>query len=118
MPCEPGTNGEIPLVSLDASEPIVQAMREGDMAGTVMQDPYRMGYLAVWKVVMHLEGYDVSAEGKDPGTGEYVVTKDNLDAEATRVVRSGLAGETNAQDPRRQEEVRFVLEIPCRREKP
>jgi len=43
-----------------------------------------MGYLGVWILVKHLEGYDVSAGGTDLGTGEYVVTKDNLDSEATR----------------------------------
>ena len=79
-----GLNGKVRFVTFDASEPILQAIREGDINGTVVQDPYRMGYLAVWMLVKHLEGYDVSAGGKDLGTGEYVVTKDNLDAEATR----------------------------------
>ncbi|MGH7172355.1 MAG: substrate-binding domain-containing protein, partial [Gemmataceae bacterium] len=79
-----GLNGKIRFVTFDASEPILQAIREGDIDGTVVQDPYRMGHLAVWTLVKHLEGYDVSAGGKDLGTGEYVVTKDNLDAEATR----------------------------------
>jgi ribose transport system substrate-binding protein len=72
------------FIGFDASEQLLQAVREGDMDGTVVQDPYRMGYLGVWTLVEHLEGYDVSAGGKDLGTGEYVVTKENLDAEATR----------------------------------
>ncbi len=77
-----GLNGKVRFVTFDASEPILQAIREGDINGTVVQYPDRMGYLAVWMLVKHLEGYDVSAGGKDLGTGEYVVTKDNLDAEA------------------------------------
>lgn len=79
-----GLNGKVRFVTFDASEPILQAIREGDIDGTVVQDPYRMGYLGVWTLVKHLEGYNVSAGGKDLGTGEYVVTKENLDAEATR----------------------------------
>lgn len=79
-----GRNGKVRYVTFDSSEPLVQAIREGDVDGTVVQDPYRMGYLGVWTMVKHLEGYDVSADGQNLGTGEYVVTKDNLDSEATR----------------------------------
>ncbi|HEY7158093.1 MAG TPA: substrate-binding domain-containing protein [Gemmataceae bacterium] len=77
-------NGKVRFVAFDSSEPLRQAIREGDVDGTIVQDPYRMGYLGVWMLVKHLEGYDVSAGGTDLGTGEYVVTKDNLDAEKTR----------------------------------
>ncbi len=79
-----GLNGKVRFVAFDASEPILQAIREGDIHGTVVQDPYRMGYLGVWALVKHLEGYDVRAGGPNLGTGEYVVTRENLDAEATR----------------------------------
>jgi ribose transport system substrate-binding protein len=79
-----GLNGKVRFVTFDASEPILQAIREGDIDGTIVQDPYRMGYLGVWTLVKHLEGYDLRAGGTNLGTGEYVVTKDNLDSEATR----------------------------------
>ncbi len=79
-----GLNGKVRYVTFDSSEPLLQAIREGDVDGTVVQDPYRMGYLGVWTLVKHLEGFDVSAGGMDLSTGEYVVTKDNLDAEKTR----------------------------------
>jgi ribose transport system substrate-binding protein len=81
-----GLSGKVRFVSFDSSEPLLQAIREGDVDGTVVQDPYRMGYLGVWVLVKHLEGYDVSAGGTDLGTGEYVVTKDNLDSETTRAL--------------------------------
>ncbi len=74
-------NRKIILVGFDSSEPLVQALREGDVAGLVIQDPYRMGYLGVWNVVMALEGYDVSADGKVQSTGEAFLTRDNLDSE-------------------------------------
>jgi ribose transport system substrate-binding protein len=79
-----GLNRKVRYVTFDASEPLLQAIREGDVDGTVVQDPYRMGYLGVWTLVKHLEGYDVSAGGTDLDTGEYVVTKENLDVPATR----------------------------------
>jgi ribose transport system substrate-binding protein len=79
-----GLNGKVRYVTFDSSEPLLQAIREGDVDGTVVQDPYRMGYLGVWTLVKHLEGFDVSAGGMDLSTGEYVVTKDNLDTEKTR----------------------------------
>jgi ribose transport system substrate-binding protein len=79
-----GLNGKVRYVGFDSSEPLLQAIREGDMDGTVVQDPYRMGYLGVWSLVKHLEGFNVAADGKDLSTGEYVVTKENLDTPATR----------------------------------
>jgi ribose transport system substrate-binding protein len=79
-----GLNGKVRFVAFDSSEPLLQALREGDIDGTIVQDPYRMGYLGVWTLVKHLEGVDVSSDGMNLSTGEYVVTKDNLDAETTR----------------------------------
>ncbi len=79
-----GLNGKVRFVAFDSSEPLLQAIREGDIDGTIVQDPYRMGYLGVWTLVRHLEGINVSGGGTNLGTGEYVVTKDNLDTDATR----------------------------------
>jgi ribose transport system substrate-binding protein len=75
---------EITLVGFDSSEPLVQALREGHVASLVIQDPYRMGYLGVWNVVMALEGYDVSAGGLVQSTGEVFLTRENLDSEEMR----------------------------------
>jgi ribose transport system substrate-binding protein len=74
-------NGKVKLVGFDSSEFLLNALRDGDVDGLVVQDPYRMGYLGVWTLVMHLEGYDVAPGGKKvQSTGEYLVTRDNLDA--------------------------------------
>jgi ribose transport system substrate-binding protein len=77
-------NGKIVLMGFDQSGPLLQAVREGDVAGLIVQDPYRMGYLAVWTLVRHLEGDDVSAGGKNLSTGEYLVTRENIDDVSTR----------------------------------
>src|SRR5262249_54490959 len=44
-------NGKIRLMGFDSSEPLLQAVKEGDVDGLIVQDPYRMGYLGVWTLV-------------------------------------------------------------------
>jgi ribose transport system substrate-binding protein len=71
--------GKVHVMGFDSSRPLLQALREGNVDGLVIQDPYRMGYLGVWTLVQALEGYDVSADGKDLYTGEFIMTKKNMD---------------------------------------
>src|SRR5262249_34581368 len=53
------------LVGFDASDALRDALRKGDyLDGLVVQDPYKMGYLGVWTLVHHLEGYNVAPDGK------------------------------------------------------
>src|SRR5713101_3924688 len=75
-------NMKLRLVGFDSSAPLLQALRDGDIDALILQDPYRMGYLGVWNLVHHLEGYKI--EPKVMSTGEYVITKDNLDDQSTR----------------------------------
>ena len=80
-----GLQQKVRLMGFDSSEPLLQALEEDNVVGLIVQDPYRMGYLGVWTLVRHLEGDDVTADGKKAlSTGEYVVTKENLDQQATR----------------------------------
>jgi ribose transport system substrate-binding protein len=78
-------NRKVHLVGFDSSAPLVDALRDGDIDALILQDPYRMGYLGVWTLVHHLEGYDVVPDGKKvQSTGEYVITRENLDAPSTQ----------------------------------
>src|SRR5256885_7988353 len=78
-------NKQALLVGFDSSAPLVDAVREGDVEALILQDPYRMGYLGVWTLVQHLEGNDVTPDGKKvQSTGENVITRANLDAQSTR----------------------------------
>jgi ribose transport system substrate-binding protein len=70
---------KIHLVGFDSSEPLLQAVREGDIDGLIVQDPYRMGYLGVWTLVKSMKGYAVNANHEQLGTGEVYLTKDNID---------------------------------------
>jgi ribose transport system substrate-binding protein len=77
-----GLSKQVHVVAFDISAPLRRAVEEGEADGTIVQDPYRMGYLGVWFLVQHLEGYDAASDGKkDVSTGEYVVTGDNIDTE-------------------------------------
>lgn len=79
-----GLAGKVRLMGFDCSEPLLQAVGDGEVDGLVLQDPYRMGYVATWIMVQHLRGYDVAPDSKVLSTGEHVITKENLDALSTR----------------------------------
>jgi ribose transport system substrate-binding protein len=77
-------NKTITLVGFDSSEPLLSALRAGDIDGLVVQDPYRMGYLGVWVLVQHLEGKKLADPNKYLSTGEHLVTKENLEDRAVQ----------------------------------
>jgi ribose transport system substrate-binding protein len=86
-------------MGFDSSQPLLQAIMDGEVDGLVIQDPYRMGYLGVWTLVRHLEGDDVSVGGKNLSTGEYLVTRENVDKPATRELFERALQENRKIDP-------------------
>jgi len=80
-----GLNKKILVMAFDASKPLLHSIREGDAVGSILQDPYRMGYLSTWCCVRYVLGEDVNAgrTNMDLGTGETVVTRENVDTETT-----------------------------------
>ncbi|MCB9598424.1 MAG: substrate-binding domain-containing protein [Sandaracinaceae bacterium] len=68
--------GEVKHVGFDASESLVAALREGHLHGLVLQNPVRMGDLAVRAAVDRLDGRDVEAR---IDTGATMVTRENMD---------------------------------------
>jgi ribose transport system substrate-binding protein len=75
-----GLNRKVLLMAFDASKPLLQAIQEGDVVGSVLQDPYRMGYLSTWCCVRHLVGEAINPPGsaKELWTGEFVITSRNV----------------------------------------
>jgi ribose transport system substrate-binding protein len=63
------------FVGFDASEPLVDAMRQGKIQGLVVQNPLRMGKLSVLTMVKYLEKESVA---KQISTGETLVTPENM----------------------------------------
>ena len=51
-----GLAGKMKLVGFDASEKLVKGLRDGDIDALVVQDPFKMGDLAVRAMVDHLHG--------------------------------------------------------------
>lgn len=77
-----GLNKKVHLMGFDSSQPLLQAVEDGDVDGLILQDPYRMGYMGVWAVVKKLQGYDIEGS-KFLSTGEFVITKENVNAPET-----------------------------------
>jgi ribose transport system substrate-binding protein len=69
----------VKLVGFDANQLMVAAMRQGRIAGLVLQDPERMGELAVRTAVSRLRGETVEAR---IDTGATMVTRENMDEPA------------------------------------
>ena len=70
--------GKVKFVGFDPNERMVAALSENQLHGIVLQDPVKMGYLAVKTMVAHLEGETVD---KRVSTGEYVATPENMSGE-------------------------------------
>jgi len=68
--------GKVKFIGFDSDPRFVGALRNRTMHGIVLQDPVRMGYLAVKTMVDHLEGQPVE---KRIVTGEYLATPENMD---------------------------------------
>ncbi len=69
--------GRVKFVGFDTDPAFVEALRQGEMHGIVLQDPVKMGYLAVTTMVDHLRGQQVPPR---ISTGEYLATPDNMDS--------------------------------------
>lgn len=77
--------GQVQFVGFDPNERMVHALGEKQLHGIVLQDPVKMGYLAVKTVVEHLDGVAVQPR---VSTGEYVATPENMvEAEMSRLLQ-------------------------------
>lgn len=68
--------GKLKFIGFDASDKLVQAVRNGEIDALVMQNPFNMGYLSVKALVTALHGGKVEAR---TDTGAKLVDKSNLD---------------------------------------
>ena len=86
--CEPNANGtlealknaglagKVKFIGFDPSDSLIEALKEGNCHGIVLQDPVQMGYQSVMTLVSSLNG-----EQAEPfqSTGEYLATPENMD---------------------------------------
>ena len=73
-----GLAGKVLFVGFDSSDKLIQALRNDEIRGLVVQNPYRMGYDGVKTAVAYLKGQPIKQR---IDTGVYMVTKENLDTQ-------------------------------------
>ncbi|MEP0324701.1 sugar ABC transporter substrate-binding protein [Bauldia litoralis] len=71
-----GEEGHVVIVGIDGTPLALQRIRDGEQDGTVNQDPFEMGALAVRSAVAALNGETVPPQQLLPAT---MVTKENVD---------------------------------------
>lgn len=71
-----GMAGNVMFVGFDASDKLVDAVRESQIHGLVVQNPFMMGEVGVKTLIAHLEGEGVE---KRIDTGAWIVTPENVD---------------------------------------
>lgn len=70
-----GWTSRVKFIGFDASDTLVQGLEDGHIAGLVLQDPVRMGYLGVQTMVTHLRGGTVEPR---IDTGVRLVTREDM----------------------------------------
>lgn len=78
-----GKAGKVTFIGFDTSETFSEAMRNKQLHGIVVQNPFNMGYLGVRTMVEHLLGKGVE---KRIDTGVTMVTPENLSAPETQTL--------------------------------
>jgi len=73
-----GLAGKLKFVGFDTSDKLLDAMRKGELDGLVVQDPFKIGYLAVKTMAAHLRKEPIE---KRIDTGAKLVTKENLETQ-------------------------------------
>lgn len=92
-----GLAGKVKFVGFDSSEAFIDALRKHEMEAFVVQNPMRMGDLAIRAAVDHLTGQPVEPT-IDTGVG--VVTMENVDsAEMADILRPPLSAQPSASSP-------------------
>jgi ribose transport system substrate-binding protein len=76
-----GAAGKLKFVGFDSSAKLVQGLKDGHIDGLVLQNPFKMGYLAVSTLSRHLKGEKVEPR---IDTGATLVTKQNFDEPEVR----------------------------------
>ena len=68
--------GKVQFIGFDSAEPLLDAMRNDEIHGLIVQNPFKMGYESVMAMVKHLKGGPVA---KRIDTGVTFVTKPDLE---------------------------------------
>jgi ribose transport system substrate-binding protein len=80
-----GMAGKVKFIGFDSSSELVDAMRKGEINGLVLQNPIRMGYLAVKTAVEYLKSQKVEPR-IDTGVG--LITPETMDTPESKELLS------------------------------
>jgi ribose transport system substrate-binding protein len=78
-----GWAGRLHFVGFDSSDNLVKGLQDGTLDGLVLQDPVKMGYLAITTLVAHIRGQPVE---RRIDTGVQVVTRENMEQPAMKAL--------------------------------
>lgn len=78
-----GFAGSVKFVGFDSSKELLEGLTAGKVSGLLLQDPFKMGYLGVTKIVAKIKGESIEPQ---IDSGSVFVTKDNMDSEAVKSV--------------------------------
>ena len=67
--------GRIKFIGFDATIPLIEALKSGEISALVAQDPSRMGHQSIKTIVDYIRGKKISLT---IDTGVYLVTRENL----------------------------------------
>lgn len=70
-----GWSGKVHFVGFDVSDNLIKGLEDGTIDGLVLQDPVKMGYLAIKTLVSHIKGQQVE---RRIDTGVHVATPQNM----------------------------------------
>ena len=73
--------GKVKFVGFDASDNLIKGLADGHIDALIIQDPVKMGYLAVKTLVAHIKGEKVE---KRIDTGVHIATKENMEEPAMK----------------------------------
>jgi ribose transport system substrate-binding protein len=76
-----GWAGKLHFVGFDSSDNLVKGLQDGTLDGLVIQDPVKMGYLAIKTLVAHIKGEPVE---RRIDTGVQVATRENMEQPAMK----------------------------------
>ena len=84
---EAGVAGTVAFFGFDSNEKLLDGLRNGDVDGLILQDPFNMGYITVKTIVAHLNG-----ESVEPltDTGSTLVTSENIDSDVIQKLLNPL----------------------------
>jgi ribose transport system substrate-binding protein len=76
-----GWAGKLHFVGFDSSDNLIKGLQDGTLDGLVIQDPVKMGYLAIKTLVAHIKGQPVE---RRIDTGVQVATGQNMEQPGIR----------------------------------